>query len=56
MQEGEPEIHVLINLNPALTRKMAEAPTPLADHDELKIGSVVMIFRVFEPSETESER
>jgi DNA-binding winged helix-turn-helix (wHTH) protein len=36
--------------------RKVEAPTPLADHDELKVGSVVLVFRVFEPSETESER
>jgi DNA-binding winged helix-turn-helix (wHTH) protein len=35
--------------------RKVEAPTPLADHDEVKLGSVVMVFRVFEPSETESE-
>jgi DNA-binding winged helix-turn-helix (wHTH) protein len=34
--------------------RKVEAPTPLADRDELKLGSVVMAFRVFEPSETES--
>jgi DNA-binding winged helix-turn-helix (wHTH) protein len=34
--------------------RKVEAPTPLADRDELKLGSVVMVFRVFEPSETES--
>jgi DNA-binding winged helix-turn-helix (wHTH) protein len=31
-----------------------DAATPLADRDEVKLGSVVMAFRVFEPSETES--
>jgi DNA-binding winged helix-turn-helix (wHTH) protein len=31
-----------------------ESATPLADRDEVKLGSVVMAFRVFEPSETES--
>jgi DNA-binding winged helix-turn-helix (wHTH) protein len=36
--------------------RKVEAPTPLADHDEVKVGSVVMTFRVFEPSETETER
>ena len=28
----------------------------LADLDELKLGSVVMVFRVFEPDETDSAR
>lgn len=31
-----------------------DSPTPLADRDEVKLGSVVMVFRVFEPSQTES--
>ena len=36
--------------------RKAEAPTPLADRDEVKLGSVLMTFRVFEATETESER
>jgi DNA-binding winged helix-turn-helix (wHTH) protein len=36
--------------------RKVEGPTPLADRDEVKLGSVVMTFRVFEPSETESGR
>ena len=31
-----------------------DASTPLVDRDEVKLGSVVMVFRVFEPSETQS--
>lgn len=34
--------------------RKVEAPTPLADRDEVKLGSVVMTFRIFEPSDTES--
>jgi len=36
--------------------RKVDGPTPLADHDELKVGSVVMTFRIFEPSDTETER
>jgi DNA-binding winged helix-turn-helix (wHTH) protein len=36
--------------------RRADRPTPLTDRDEVKLGSVVMTFRVFEPSETESDR
>ncbi|HVR70557.1 MAG TPA: FHA domain-containing protein [Vicinamibacteria bacterium] len=35
--------------------RRAEAPTPLADGDEVKLGSVLMTFRVFEALETESD-
>ena len=35
--------------------RKADAPIALADRDELKVGSVVMTFRIFEPSETESD-
>jgi DNA-binding winged helix-turn-helix (wHTH) protein len=35
--------------------RMVEAPTALTDGDELKLGSVVLTFRMFEPSETESD-
>jgi DNA-binding winged helix-turn-helix (wHTH) protein len=34
--------------------RKVDAPAPLTDRDEVKLGSVVMVFRVFEPSETES--
>jgi DNA-binding winged helix-turn-helix (wHTH) protein len=36
--------------------RRADHPTPLADRDEVKLGSVVMTFRIFEPSETESDQ
>jgi DNA-binding winged helix-turn-helix (wHTH) protein len=36
--------------------RRADRPTPLTDRDEVKLGSIVMTFRVFEPSETESDR
>jgi DNA-binding winged helix-turn-helix (wHTH) protein len=36
--------------------RKAETPTPLADRDEVKLGSVVLTFRVFEANETESDR
>jgi DNA-binding winged helix-turn-helix (wHTH) protein len=32
-----------------------ESPTALADRDEVKLGSVVLTFRVFESTQTESE-
>jgi DNA-binding winged helix-turn-helix (wHTH) protein len=36
--------------------RKVETPTALHDHDEVKLGSVVLTFRVFEATETESER
>ena len=36
--------------------RKVEGPTALADHDEVKLGSVVLTFRVFEATETESEQ
>jgi DNA-binding winged helix-turn-helix (wHTH) protein len=36
--------------------RKADAPTLLSDRDELKLGSVILTFRVFEATETESER
>jgi DNA-binding winged helix-turn-helix (wHTH) protein len=36
--------------------RRADRPIPLTDRDEVKLGSIVMTFRVFEPSETESDR
>jgi DNA-binding winged helix-turn-helix (wHTH) protein len=35
--------------------RKVEVPTTLADGDELKLGSVVLTFRMFESSETESD-
>ena len=34
--------------------RKVDAPTALADRDEVRLGSVFMVFRAFEPSETES--
>ena len=36
--------------------RKVETPTALRDHDEVKLGSVLLTFRVFEATETESER
>jgi DNA-binding winged helix-turn-helix (wHTH) protein len=35
--------------------RKVEEPTALADHDEVRLGSVVLTFRVFDSTETESE-
>jgi DNA-binding winged helix-turn-helix (wHTH) protein len=35
--------------------KRIDAPVPLADRDEIRLGSVLMTFRVFTPGDTESQ-
>ena len=55
VQEGRLQVEDLGSHNGTYVQgRRVDAPVPLHDHDEIRLGSVLVTFRIYQPGGTES--